>query len=89
MGWLCGRQRALEKGLAARRLHKGDMALCHLSSRHLEGSCCPLAKFGDSRDKKRGKPQINFRLLGDSQGCPIVVEVYSGDKSDSATFSTW
>jgi transposase len=41
-----------------------------------------LARFGYSRDKKRGKTQINYGLLADDQGRPISINVYPGNTSD-------
>ena len=54
MDWLLARQDTIEKKLAKRHLGKGDIALYDLSSSYFEGHCCPLAKFGYSRDGKRG-----------------------------------
>ena len=44
-----------------------------------------LAKRGYSRDGKRGKLRIGFRLLCDADGCPVAVEVYSGNTADPRT----
>ncbi len=49
------------------------------------GSCCPLAQYGYSRDKKKGKLQIVFGLLCDREGCPIAVEVFEGNTNDTST----
>ncbi|MDJ0659522.1 MAG: hypothetical protein QNJ42_08525, partial [Crocosphaera sp.] len=40
----------------------------------------------DNRDKKKGKTQIVFGLLCDQNGCPIAVEVFEGNTSDTSTF---
>jgi transposase len=87
MDWLFERKEAIEKRLVARHLHEGDSALYDLSSSYMEGSACPLANFGYSRDRKRGKVQINYGLLTDVEGRPLSVEVYPGNKSDSMTFA--
>jgi hypothetical protein len=58
MDWLLARQDRIEKKLAGRHLTPGGMALFDLSSTWMEGHCCELSKFGYSRDKKRGLPQI-------------------------------
>src|SRR5216683_5361233 len=59
MDWLAGRQDAVEKRLAARHLgpeaNPARMALFDLSSSWLEGTHCPLAARGYSRDGKKGK----------------------------------
>ena len=62
MDWLTGRQDAIEARLARRHLapagNPSGMALFDLSSSWLEGSHCPLAARGYSRDGKKGKLQI-------------------------------
>jgi transposase len=85
MDWLLARQGTIENKLAARHLHKGDVALYDLSSSYFEGSCCPLAKLGYSRDGKRGKLQVNYGLLTDRRGCPVAVSVYEGNVADPQT----
>src|SRR5262249_28131482 len=72
MDWLEDRQDAIEAGLARRHLSAGAnparMALFDLSSSWLEGSRCPLAARGYSRDGKKGKLQIEYGLLTDPAG---------------------
>jgi hypothetical protein len=46
------------------------------SSSWLEGRCCELARFGYSRDGKKGKWQIVYGLLCAADGCPVAVEVF-------------
>ena len=70
------------------------MPLYDLSSSYFEGSHCPLAKLGYSRDGKRGSLQVNCGLLTDDRGCPVAISVtfsvtfsgYEGNTSDSQTF---
>jgi transposase len=85
MDWLLARQGAIEKKLAARHLEDGALALYDLSSSYFEGSHCPLAKIGYSRDGRRNKPQVNYGLLTDRRGCPLAVSVYPGNVGDAAT----
>jgi Transposase DDE domain len=85
MDWLLARQGTIERKLAGRHLHTGDMALYDLSSSYFEGKSCPLAKLGYSRDGKRGKLQVNYGLLTDRRGCPVAVSVYEGNLSDPQT----
>ena len=59
--------------------------LYDLTSTYVEGRHCPLAKLGHSRDDKSGKPQIVFGLLTNAQGCPVAVEVFSGNTGDPKT----
>ena len=85
MDWLLERQSAIEKKLAARHLREGGLVLYDLSSSYFEGSCCPLAKLGYSRDGKKGLLQVNYGLLTDARGCPVAVSVHEGNVADSQT----
>lgn len=85
LDWLRTRQDAIQKKLAARHLRQGGLALYDLSSSYFEGSTCPLARIGYSRDGKRGSLQVNYGLLTDPRGCPVAVSVYEGNTSDPAT----
>ncbi len=75
MDWLGHRQDAIEADLARRHLapepNPSRMALFDLSSSWLEGSQCPLAARGYSRDGKKGKLQIEYGLLTDPAGLPV------------------
>ena len=85
MDWLLGRQDTIQKKLAARHLNPGGLVLYDLSSSYFEGSCCPLAKLGYSRDGRRGLLQVNYGLLTDARGCPVAVSVHEGNVADSQT----
>jgi transposase len=85
MDWLLGRQDTIQKKLAARHLSTGSLVLYDLSSSYFEGSCCPLAKLGYSRDGRRGLLQVNYGLLTDARGCPVAVSVHEGNVADSQT----
>jgi hypothetical protein len=91
MDWLAGRQDAIEAKLAARHLapaaNPARMALFDLSSSWLEGSRCPLAARGYSRDGKKGKLQIEYGLLTDPAGRPVAVRVFPGNAGDPAAFT--
>ena len=90
MDWLTGRQDAIEARLARRHLapagNPSGMALFDLSSSWLEGSHCPLAARGYSRDGKKGKLQIEYGLLTDAAGRPVAVRVFAGNTADPAAF---
>ncbi len=86
MDWLLKRQDAIQKKLASRHLSAGGLVLYDLSSSYFEGSTCPLAKLGYSRDGKRGTLQVNYGLLTDARGCPVAISVHEGNVSDSKTF---
>jgi transposase len=85
MDWLLVRQPAIQKKLAARHLRAGGLVLYDLSSSYFEGTCCPLAKLGYSRDGKKGLLQVNYGLLTDARGCPVAVSVHEGNVADSQT----
>ncbi len=86
MDWLLARQDTIQKKLAARHLHEGGLVLYDLSSSYFEGTTCPLAARGYSRDGKRGTLQVNYGLLTDARGCPVAVSVHEGNTADSQTF---
>lgn len=86
MDWLLARQDAIEQKLAARHLRQDALVLYDLSSSYFEGSCCPLAKRGYSRDGRPGTLQVNYGLLTDARGCPVAVSVFEGNTADSLTF---
>lgn len=85
LDWLLARQEKIENQLAKKHLAEGALVLYDLTSTYFEGKSCPLAKYGYSRDKKRGKLQIVFGLLCNREGCPIAVEVFEGNTSDTVT----
>ena len=65
MDWLLRRQGTIEKKLATRHLSVGGLVLYDLTSSYFEGTTCPLAKRGYSRDGKRGLFAVG-RLLSSS-----------------------
>ena len=85
LDWLLNRQGRIEKKLAARHLAEGGLALYDLSSSYFEGATCPLAAFGHNRDGKKGKRQVNYGLLANSQGVPVAVSVFKGNIADPTT----
>jgi transposase len=88
MDWLAEKQEFIENKLAKRHLIEGSLVLYDVSSTYFEGTQCPLARYGYNRDKKKGFLQIVFGLLCDKRGCPIAVEVFEGNTSDSTTITT-
>ncbi|GBD54298.1 transposase [Microcystis aeruginosa NIES-298] len=87
LDWLLEKQEKIEKHLAIKHLESGTLVLYDVTSTYLEGNGCELGKYGDNRDKKKGKTQIVFGLLCSAKGCPIAVEVFEGNTSDCATLS--
>ncbi len=86
MDWLLARQDTIQKKLAARHLRTGGLVLYDLSSSYFEGTTCPLARLGYSRDGTKGLLQVNYGLLTDARGCPVAVSVHEGNTADSRTF---
>jgi len=87
LDWLLERQTAIETILAKRHLTNGTLVLYDVSSSYMEGSCCPLAKRGYSRDGKKGTLQIVYGLLCAPDGCPIAIEVFEGNTGDPSTLA--
>jgi CBS domain-containing protein len=85
MDWLVERQPRIEEALAKRHLSEGCAVLYDLSSSYFEGSHCPLAQYGYSRDGRKDRPQINYGLLCNSDGVPVAIEVVEGHVGDPAT----
>ncbi len=82
MDWLLRRRKRIERTLAAKHISDGSLVLCDLTSVYFEGSKCPLARRGHSRDGRRGKLQIVFALLCDRDGRPVAAEVFRGNTAD-------
>jgi transposase len=57
-----------------------------LSSSWVEGTHCELAARGYSRDGKKGREQIEYGLLTDSEGRPVAIRVFPGNTADPAAF---
>jgi len=85
MDWLYRQQAEIEQRLAGRHLQEGNLVLDDVTSTYFEGRHCPLAQYGYSRDGKSDKLQIVFGLLCNRAGCPIAVEVFSGNTADPQT----
>jgi hypothetical protein len=91
MDWLVDRQDAIEAELAAKHLtdqaaNPNALVMFDLSSTWVEGNKCELAAFGYSRDKKRGKAQIEFALVANPEGIPVAVRVFPGNTADPSSF---
>ena len=63
-----------------------DVFFYDLTSTYFEGSCCPIAKFGYSRDGLNDKLQINIGMVVDKKyGFPMISKVFDGNIHDSKT----
>ena len=85
MDWLLKRQSRVEAKLARKHLDDGCLVLYDVSSSYYTGRHCSLAKYGHSRDGKKGFPQIVYGLLCNRLGCPVAVEVFEGNTGDPTT----
>ena len=85
MDWLLARQERIEAALAKRHLGNGCTVLYDLSSSYFEGTMCPLAKFGYSRDHRGDRLQVNYGLLCNGEGVPVAIEVVEGNTGDPET----
>lgn len=84
---LLERQPSIQKALAKHHLRNGCLIMYDITSSYLEGEYenSELVAFGYSRDKKRGHEQIVIGLLTNDEGCPVAVEVFSGNTTDQTT----
>ena len=73
--------------MARRHLEDGVLVLYDVSSSYFEGRCCPLARYGHSRDHRKDRPQIVYGLLCTREGLPIAAEVFDGNTADPSTLS--
>jgi transposase len=87
LDWLSERQPGIETALAKRHLKNGTLVLYDVSSSYMEGSCCPLAHRGYSRDGRKGTLQIVYGLLCAPDGCPVAIEVFDGNTGDPKTLA--
>ena len=85
MDWLLERQERIEKTLAHRHLSRDGFVLYDLSSSYVEGRCCPLAKLGYCRDRRKGTQQVNYGLICSPEGRPVAVHCFDGSTTDSKT----
>ena len=87
LDWLLARQHRIEKKLAKKHLEEGTLVLYDVSSSYYTGRQSELIKMGYSRDGKPGEPQIVYGLLCAPDGCPVAIEVFSGNTADPTTFT--
>ena len=88
MDWLLDKQSDIEKKLSEKHLANNTLIMYDLSSSYFEGNGCPIAKYGYSRDHRKDKLQIEYGLMCNKEGCPISIEVFEGNISDSKTLSS-
>lgn len=62
-----------------------NLVFYDLTSSYFEGTHCPLARFGYSRDHRPDCRQINIGLLVTPEGMPIAHQVFEGNIPDKVT----
>jgi transposase len=88
MDKLLERQEKIQQGLAKKHLTQDNtMVLYDITSSYFEGeySDSEIVKFGYNRDGKRGHRQIVIALICNKEGCPVAVEVFTGNTKDETT----
>ncbi len=87
MDRLYERQEAIQKKLVKKHLTNGSLVLYDITRTYFEGEYddSTVAAYGYSRDKKRGHQQMIIGLLCNEKGCPVSVEVFSGNTQDAST----
>jgi transposase len=87
MDRLFERQNAIQKKLVQKHMVDGSLVLYDLTSSYMEGEYeySELVEFGYNRDRKRGYEQIVIGLVCAGNGCPVAVEVFSGNTKDETT----
>jgi transposase len=84
------RKNSIQQKLASRHLGKGGeqtIILYDITSTYFEGEYeeSELVTYGYNRDRKRGTKQVVIGLVCTAEGCPIGVEVFSGNTRDATT----
>ena len=85
MDTLIDKKPVIEKSLGKKHLTDRCLLLYDLTSVYFEGTKCPLALRGHSKDKKKGVPQIMVGLLTNKDGIPVSTEVFAGNTLDHQT----
>ncbi len=63
-----------------------DVFFYDITSTYFEGTCCPIAHLGYSRDGKDDKLQINIGMVMNGKyGLPMMTKVFEGNISDPQT----
>ena len=88
MDWLLGRKEWIESKLAERHLQQGSPVLYDMTAVYFEGRKCRLAKLMNNGKGKKNKLQIGIGLLTNHEGCPVAVQVFSGDVGDPSTLKS-
>jgi len=88
LDWLFERQTRIETKLAKNHLVDGTLVLYDVTSSYYTGRRSDLVCFGYNRDGKKRFPQIVYGLLCNADGCPVAIEVFAGNTSDTKTLGS-
>jgi hypothetical protein len=100
MDWLLKQQERIERKLCRRYIKPGCTLFVDASSSYYVGMHCmqfgrdgvdrgkgsSLVRYGYSRDRKMGFPQVNYAVVTDDEGRPLSISVYPGNTSDTVMF---
>jgi len=92
LDWIYDRKSDIEKQLLSFWNNKfdsdGDIYLYDVTSSYFEGIKNEYADWGYNRDKKKGKQQVVYGALANSDGEPFGIDAFPGNTSDTKTFKT-
>ena len=88
LDWLLERQTRIETKIAKKHLSDGTLVLYDVTSSYYTGRRSELSQFGYNRDGKNRFPQIVYGLLCSADGCPVAIEVFAGNTSDTKTLGS-
>ena len=81
------RKKDIERHLVKKHLRKGCVVIYDITNAYFEGeyNFSEKVKYGKSKDNKCGYKQISLGLITTSEGCPVGVEIFSGNVSEQKT----
>ncbi len=87
MDKLLVRQKAIQQKLIKKYHNDPTMVLYDITSSYFEGdySESEIVKFGYNRDKKKNKKQVVIGLICSKEGCPLAIDIFSGNTKDEST----
>jgi transposase len=78
-------ERRIYRAIVRPRADSPEVLYHDLTSTYSEGEVGGLVQFGYSRDRVRGLPQVNWGMVVTTEGLPITVQAYPGNRTDEAT----
>jgi len=85
MDELLSRKDIIERKLAKKHLNNGSILLYDITNTWLEGeySDSEIVKYGRGKGGKQGYKQVAIGLLTNSKGCPVGIEIFKGNTSET------